>query len=61
MGLCIGGAKLACETAFGLKPLSAGLTNEYFEGWSYRNGGSMPMACAMRLLSVSQAAAMIKV
>ena len=33
-GLSTGGARLACETAFGLKPLSSGLTKVYFEGWS---------------------------
>ena len=58
-GLCTGAAKLACESAFGLKPLSAGLTNEYLEGWSYRKGGSMPMTSALQLLGLSQAIATV--
>jgi hypothetical protein len=39
---CVG-VQLAIVAALGLKFVSVGLLNVYFEGWSYRNGGSTPM------------------
>ena len=32
--LVVGGSRLACVAALGLKPLSDGPMKEYFEGWS---------------------------
>ena len=40
------GVQLAIVAALGLKPVSVGALNVYFEGWSYRNGGSTPMITA---------------
>ena len=34
LGLGLGGIKLACDAALGLKPLSVGPVNEYREGGS---------------------------
>jgi hypothetical protein len=42
---CVG-VQLAMVAALGLKFVSVGLLNVYFEGWSYRNGGSTPMVTA---------------
>ena len=42
---CVG-VQLAIVAALGLKFVSVGPLNVYFEGWSYRNGGSTPMVTA---------------
>lgn len=42
---CVG-VQLAIVAALGLKSVLVGPLNVYFEGWSYRNGGSTPMVTA---------------
>ena len=45
LGFGFGGGRdwLACDMALGLKPRSVGPVKEYFDGWSYRYGGSAAM------------------
>lgn len=49
------GVKLDCDTALGLKGLSVGPTKEYFEGLSYRKGGSTPIAINSSEISTGNA------